>query len=180
MAGLTDSQLVDTFKQSASSLSGHQIASFLIASGFYRNKGQIQAQLVHAGFNQKQATAALSASGPSTFQKFLQAGAGLLFVPGSVAEEILGGTGGAAAGAESGAAAGAGSTAANAANAASTAAKALAGVSVLGFLSSGQNWIRLLEVIAGLILIVMGLHQLTGAGSGVATVAKAAGKAAVL
>jgi hypothetical protein len=77
-----------------------------------------------------------------------------------------------------GAGAGAGAATATATNAVSQAAKALAGASVLGFLSSGQNWIRLLEVIAGVILVVMGLHQLTGAGNTVVGVAKTAAKVA--
>lgn len=48
----------------------------------------------------------------------------------------------------------------------------------LGFLTSGRNWIRLLEVIAGAILVVMGLHQLTGIGNGAIGAAKTAARVA--
>lgn len=46
------------------------------------------------------------------------------------------------------------------------------------FLTSGRNWIRLLEVIAGAILVVMGLHQMTGIGNGAIGAAKTAAKVA--
>lgn len=55
-----------------------------------------------------------------------------------------------------------GNTAGNVANTASAAASGLG--SVATFLTSAQNWVRIGEVIAGLILLVMGLHQLAGGG----------------
>lgn len=58
---------------------------------------------------------------------------------------------------------------------ASSAASAVG--SLTTFLTNGQNWIRLLEVLAGVILVVMGLHQLTGAGGTVVNVAKKAATA---
>lgn len=48
------------------------------------------------------------------------------------------------------------------------------------FVTNGQNWIRLLEVIAGVVLIVMGLHQLAGGGSVVPAPVKTAVKVAAV
>ena len=154
---LTNQQLVDTFKQSASTLSGPQITQFLIGNGEYSNVGQITAQLQRTGLSKAQAIAAVTAKGPSELMRILQAASGFLWVPPGV-KQGLGAAGGeaAAGGAAGGAATGAAS------GASSALAKALGATTLTALLTTKGGLLRVVEVIGGLILLVMGLRTLSG------------------
>jgi hypothetical protein len=172
---LSNAKLLDTIRTNAAQGQPYTLTEGLL-KGLGYTSASIKQQLGEIGYTQAQIKK-ITTAGPNLLKEL----GSIAFLP--VSAGVLAGGGAAAEGAAGGAAAGSGAANA-AANGASNLlkpiAQGLAWAQGLAFLTSGQNWIRLLEVIAGTVLIVMGLHQLTGVGGGAVTVAKTAGKAALV
>ena len=167
MATLDNQTLLDTFKQSSATWSGPEIVSYLESFG-YKNVAQITTQLQSAGLTKAQATALVTAKGPSDLQIALQGIAGGLFFPGS---SVLG-AGDAAAGdaadttaADEAAGKGKGSPTTpvipNALqNLLKNGGSSLIWLPVIEWITTSKNWVRVLEFVGGAVMIGIAMREL--------------------
>lgn len=164
MATLDNQTLLDTFKQSSATWSGPEIVSYLESFG-YKNVAQITTQLQSAGLTKAQATALVNAKGPSELQRIIQAVGGGIFLP---PEGVLGDTG-----AGAGTAAAAGADAADAADGTpavpvtnplqsllKNGGSSLIWLPVIEWITTGKNWVRVLEFVGGAVMIGIAMREL--------------------
>lgn len=163
---LTNTQLVNTFTANAGDLSGQQIVELLVGNGEYKNVQQIKQQLERAGFTKKGAEEAVTHQGPGFLKQLENAASGLLIVPGSAAEAIIGGGGADAAATEAGQAAeddptspGTSPLSNGLSNLLGKYGGDLIFAPLIAWLMTGKNWVRVLEYVGGAAMILVALRS---------------------